>query len=344
MKILTGFFASAIFCFYSVQASEDDVESPQEAANIISINELAAQIQANTDAIAELENSGPRALAWLNSLKRDFRIVADMSPSPANNLITTFTNATSQTTTQLRYRQVTGALVYTSTATTTSGTGTGNITISGENTGLILTKYDKATSVPYTTTYLTNSSGNTIYYTNDKYWNMQWWTDCEVKVVDKWGNIIYWATTARRNSSEFQYNHPEVADTNYTVNVYTNYFYQNDGCVSRKWNFTLYNTKAISNYVGYYYYVSNIEITPNFNSSSLLNQIDRPKIPKYTAYQMWSEYYPDTMTWGEYVRMVFTNPENSILYWRQNASYTEQYNYNKVWKRAQLEYYGDYKL
>lgn len=331
---------STAFGAYSSQA--DSGGGASQGGNIISINELAAQTQANSDALDD-SNFNPRVLAWLNSLKRDFRVVADMTPSPAYNLVNTFYDSTWQNRSKLRYRQVTGGLEYTSTATTTSGTGTGNITISGENTGTILTKYDKATSVSYVESPIISSIGGSRYYTNDKYWDVQWWTDCELKVLDKWGNIVYWATTARKNSSEFQNNHPEVADNDYKIYVYTNYDYQNDGCVSKKWDFTQYKTSAISNYVGSSYYVSSIEIIPNFDDPSLLNWSDRVRIPKYTNYQSWSEYYPDTMTWGEYVRMVFTNPENTIVYWRQNASYTEQHNGSKVWKRAQLEYYGNYK-
>ena len=148
---------------------------------------------------------------------------------------------------------------------------------------------------------------NTLGYT-------KYWTDCELKVLDKDGNIVYFFSTIYYNSSQVRNNHPSVADDDAVV-----YYYvsggnpENNVCVKPKQRFTDGN--------------SSIGETENA-SYGTTNPIDN-KV-RITAIQI----YPSAK-----FRHLFLNPENSIMVWRQTPSIAEIDGKGaKLWRPAIIQF------
>ena len=158
-----------------------------------------------------------------------------------------------------------------------------------------------------------SSSGQplTAFPTQYQYYKVNWWTDCEVKVIDKWGNLIYFTSTIALENSQVSKLHPQICDKAPKVFAWlavgSN---SNGGCWGERKELTDF-TKSIGASIGSA--ISGIWIYPSINSTE------------------------------KRTRSVFNNPDNTILVWRQTTSEGETYNGNKLWRPARLEYYGDFK-
>jgi hypothetical protein len=162
--------------------------------------------------------------------------------------------------------------------------------------------------------------------------NTAWWTDCEVKVIDMWGNLIYFTTTIALENSQVSKLHPQICDKTPKVFAWLAVGYNsNGGCWGERKELTNF-TKSIGASIGSA--ISGIWIYPSINST------ETRIIPIYTGANQSTN---ESRVWGEYVRSVFNNPDNTILVWRQTAGEGETYNGNKLWRPARLEYYGDFK-
>lgn len=178
------------------------------------------------------------------------------------------------------------------------------------------------------------STGQTLstFKTGFYYYNIKWWTDCEVKVIDKWGNLIYFTSTIALENSQVLKLHPQICDKTPKVFAWLAVGYNsNGGCWGERKELTNF-TSSIGASIGSA--ISGIWIYPSINST------EKRTIPVYTGANQSTN---KSVIWGEYIRSVFNNPDNTILVWRQTTSEGETYNGNKLWRPARLEYYGAFK-
>ena len=141
----------------------------------------------------------------------------------------------------------------------------------------------------------------------------QYWTDCELKVLDKDGNIVYFFSTIYYNSSQVRALHPNVADDNAVVYYYVSGGNTNGVCVKPKKLFTNRN--------------SSIGATEGASYGTQKPNDDKVRI---TAIQI----YPSAA-----FRHLFPNPENSIMVWRQTPSMAEiDGNAEKLWRPAIIQF------
>lgn len=182
----------------------------------------------------------------------------------------------------------------------------------------------------------------TTYTDADRYFDMTPWTDFEIKVIDKYGNNIYFSSTIYLNSQSVMNGHSEIIDS--TPKIYylsTRDSEAADKCYGSKTAFTNFNS-SIGATVGSTYIVSGVWLYPSIDSTATRS------IPIYTGYGTSSGY--KSVVWGEYLREIFTNPENLIIVWRQTTITGETdapagYQYGrKRWIVVQPTYYGDFKL
>ena len=196
--------------------------------------------------------------------------------------------------------------------------------------------YYKTSNNEVTQTLDSNGRVKTTYAYVTRYYQLRWWTDCEVKVIDKWGNLVYFTSTIMLNSMQVQQLHPILCDSTPKIFAWVAVGSNgNGGCWGQRVEHTIFNASIGSEIASKFgSAISGIWIYPDVSSTT-------PRlVPIYTG----ANIYTDKMVvWGEYVREVFNNPDNTILVWRQTTSAGELYNGNKLWRPARLEYYGDFK-
>ncbi len=161
----------------------------------------------------------------------------------------------------------------------------------------------------------------------------QWWSDCEIKVIDKWGYLIYFTSTIMLNNAQVQYLHPEFCDNTPKIYYWKNTSYNSTGgCWGERQQLTNFSS-SIGAQVGAYG-VTAIWIYPSLDST------ETRTISVYNG----TTWVRKTVVWGQYLREVFTNPDNTILAWRQTTSTGEYYDgEEKLWRPVRLEFYGNFK-
>lgn len=201
------------------------------------------------------------------------------------------------------------------------------------------------TTTVYSNPFYYKNSNNTITRTVDSagksltsytsrymHYKMCWWTDCEVKVIDKWGNLVYFTSTIALSNTQVQMLHPDLCDSTPKVFAWVAVAENdNSGCWGKKVELTNFNSSIGATFGDS---ISGIWIYPDVSSTA------NRSIPIFTGANV---YTTQTVVWGTYVREVFNNPDNTILVWRQTKSVGEFYNDNKLWRPARLEYYGNFK-
>lgn len=190
---------------------------------------------------------------------------------------------------------------------------------------------------------LSSSGAAMATYTDaNSYYDMQPWTDFEIKVIDKFGNNIYFSSTIYLNSTSVMNGHSEIIDS--TPKIYYLSTRNSDDynkCYGAKTAFTNFNS-SIGATVGNTYIVSGVWLYPSIDST------ERRTVPVYKGYDSTSGY--KSVVWGEYIREIFTNPENLIIVWRQTTTTGETdaaggYQFGrKRWIVVQPTFYGDFKL
>lgn len=207
-----------------------------------------------------------------------------------------------------------------------------------------------------TTTRTVSASGTTMatfidYY---KYYNICWWTDCEIKGVDKWGNLILFTSTIGLNFSWVKSLHPEITDEAPTIYYWSTYYNSTGGCWGSKRQLTNFSS-SIGASNGSYYGVMGIWIYPNYDSTQGravpvykgAGSLDTTNYPKKGLGNNLNEANTKAgyrwVVWGDYVREVLENPDNTILAWRQTTTQGEYFDGNKLWRPVRLEPYGEFK-
>lgn len=145
------------------------------------------------------------------------------------------------------------------------------------------------------------------------------WTDCELKVLDKDGKIVYFFSTISFRNKQVQNLHSGILSDNEIENIdNVRVYYYVSGkdvvCASRKKRFTEFNMS-----------IASIE-----KISGNQQQFD-DKMKRITGIQIFpSAKFID----------VFLNPDNTIVVWRQNILKGEiDGNGQKLWKPAIIQYY-----
>ena len=293
-------------------------------------------------------------LSWLNSLKRNFYVFADMSPTPLD--YNSYLQTTSTQTNVFYYQWVSGVRKETRTANISDfSISLSNATnVVRTSSGTIPTTYNSAqfqnsnitANVNGTISYqdtvfnqgivqtVTNHGGQLPTYTiKDNVMNLKYWTDCELKVIDKWGNIIYFTSTINLNNAQVASLHPEITDESPTIWYFGTYRYATSECYGLKTQFTDFNS-SIGATIGSSYTVSGVWIYPNLSSK------ETRQVPNYTGYNQQSG--TKQVVWGQYIREIFENPNNTIIIWRQTAAQGELFNGKKLWRPVQITHYGNY--
>lgn len=292
-------------------------------------------------------------LSWINSLKRNFYVFVDMSPTPLD--YNSYLQTTSTQQNVFYYIQPFSILTETDTAnisnlsinlnngTNVVHTTNGSIPASYDQTqfknsnitatiqGSITYQKPKTVGVGLVQTKSSTNTSIPTYTTKDNVVNMRYWTDCELKVIDKWGNIIYFTSTIKLNNAQVASLHPEITDNSPTIWYFGTYSY--NGCYGTRTQFTNFSS-SIGATIGSTSTVSGIWIYPNLSSQATR------QVPNWTGYNQQSG--TKQVVWGQYIREVFENPNNTIIIWRQTTTQGELFGWKKLWRPVQITHYGDY--
>ena len=189
-------------------------------------------------------------------------------------------------------------------------------------------------------TVTSTGATKSTYIDADTRWDILWWTDFEIKVIDKYRNTLYFSSTIYLNSKSVVNGHRDIIDTGPTIYYLSDLFSDEpDTCFGAKTKFSNFNSSigATVGSFGSSYKVSGVWFYPNLDSQTTINA------PVYTGFNSYSQ--TRSMKFGDYVREIFTNPENTIIVWRQTTSYGEQLSCGrKRWIVVQPTYYGDFKV
>lgn len=292
-------------------------------------------------------------LSWINSLKRNFYVFVDMSPTPLDynsHLQTTstqknvfyyiqpFSILTETATADISNLSVTlnngTNVVHTSSGTipaTYDPSQFSNSNITATLNGTITYTKPRNVGVGLVQTLSSTTTKMPTYTTKDNVVNMQYWTDFEVKVIDKWGNIIYFTSTIKLKNAQVASLHPEITDESPTTWYFGTYSY--NGCYGTKTQFTNFSS-SIGATIGSSSNVSGIWIYPSLSSK------ETRRVPNYTGHNQQSG--TKQVVWGQYIREVFENPNNTIIIWRQTTTQGELFRGKKLWRPVQITHYGDY--
>lgn len=199
--------------------------------------------------------------------------------------------------------------------------------------------YRDASNALKRTVTSTGATKSTYIDTNTR-WDILWWTDFEIKVVDKYRNTLYFSGTIYLNSQYVINGHSNIIDKSPTIYYLSDLFSDEpDTCFGAKTKFSNFNSSigATVGSFGSSYKVSGVWFYPNLDSQTTINA------PVYTGFNSYSQ--TRSMKFGDYIREIFTNPENTIIVWRQTTSYGEQLSGGrKRWIVVQPTYYGDFKV
>ena len=186
-----------------------------------------------------------------------------------------------------------------------------------------------------------------------QYYKIGWWSDCEIKGIDKWGNIILFTSTIYLNSSSIKALHPEITDEAPTIYYWCTVVNPNGECWGVKQQLTDFNS-CIGATIGSSYAVTGIWIYPNYSSTN------ERAVPVYKGLgELDTENYPAKglgnnssaantkagytwVVWGEYLKSVVSNADNTIIAWRQTVNQGETFDGRKIWRPVKLEPYGEF--
>lgn len=186
-----------------------------------------------------------------------------------------------------------------------------------------------------------------------EYYELKWWSDCEIKGIDKWGNIILFTSTIKLNASSVKALHPEITDESPTIYYWRTVSNPNGDCWGVKQKLTNFNS-SIGATIGSNYVVTGIWVYPNYSST------DERAVPVYKGLgELDTENYPAKglgnnssaantkagykwVVWGEYLKSVVSNDDNTIIAWRQTLDKGETFRGEKIWRPVRLEPYGEF--
>lgn len=186
-------------------------------------------------------------------------------------------------------------------------------------------------------TVSSSGAAKPTYIDSDTRWDILWWTDFEIKAVDRHGNTLYFCSTICLGSQYVVNGHSNIIDKAPKI------FYLSDAdsagggrCFGAKTAFTDFGS-SIGATVGSSHKVSGVWLYPSLDSQTVINA------PVYTGLNAYTQ--TRSVKFGDYIREIFTDPENTIIVWRQTVSCGEQLSGGrKRWIVVQPTFYGDFKV
>ena len=179
------------------------------------------------------------------------------------------------------------------------------------------------------------------------------WTDTEIKVINKNGDLLYFTTTINLGATWIDRLHG--SNVLYDKNPKISYWFCTDfkshgskGCWGIKKDFIPTTTNSIGSAMPARYLsgVTAIWIIPDYESTSSSNFKDTLAYTYYLTKGM------EANTRGDLIKFIFDDPDNTVLSWRQNLmngesnplgdekSNTDSLKYSKLWRPCVLEPYG----
>jgi hypothetical protein len=201
------------------------------------------------------------------------------------------------------------------------------------------------------------SLANQYYYPNiENGTNLKhnFWTDTEIKVINKDGDLIYFTTTINLGAPWIDSLHNTsqanavLYDEKPTIYYWYATSYNNKGgCWGQKIKFNATSTNSIgSDLSAGNNTVTAIWIIPDYESTSSTN------FKNTLAYTYYSNKGMVATTRGELIKFIFDDPDNTVLSWRQNLmsgetnhqgsvdKNTDTLATSKLWRPCVLEAYG----
>ena len=186
-----------------------------------------------------------------------------------------------------------------------------------------------------------------------QYYELKWWSDCEIKGIDKWGNIILFTSTIKLNASSVKALHPEITDESPTIYYWRTVRNPNGDCWGVKQKLTNFDS-FIGATIGANDAVTGIWVYPNYSSTNEravpvykgLGELDKENYPakglgnNSSAANTKAGY--KWVVWGEYLKSVVSNNDNTIIAWRQTLNQGETFRGKKIWRPVRLEPYGEF--
>ena len=144
--------------------------------------------------------------------------------------------------------------------------------------------------------------------------------------------VIYYTATIALNNQQVAKLHPELTDKSCKIFYWTtnNSGTGTNGCYGQKKQLTNFNSSigAINSGHG----TLAVWIHPSISST------ETRTVPVYTGP---NQYTMKSVVWGDYIREIFSDPENTFVAWRQTTTQGEMYNNERVWRPQRIEWIGD---
>lgn len=197
----------------------------------------------------------------------------------------------------------------------------------------------------YDTTTGTSPSVNKIYrdfyiyvdMSPSPYSDSKYCSDFEIKVIDKYRNTLYFSATFSLQYSTFVNGHSNITDSSPTI-----YYFSTSGsgdynrCFGQRVKFSNYKKSSIGASLGSNT-ATGVWFYPSVDATDIVN------VPVYTGFGQYSK--TRRLKRGDYIREIFTDPNNTIIVWRQNMSTAETLPGGvKRWISVLPTYYGDSKV
>lgn len=169
------------------------------------------------------------------------------------------------------------------------------------------------------------------------YSNSKYCSDFEIKVIDQYRNTLYFSATFSLHYSTYINGHSNITDSHPKIYYFsTSGSWDDNRCFGQRVQFLNYSHASIGATVGANT-VTGVWFYPSLNTTEMVT------VPVYTGFQQYSE--TRRLKRGDYIREIFTDPNNTIIVWRQNMSTAELLpNGEKRWISILPTYYGDSKV
>jgi hypothetical protein len=169
------------------------------------------------------------------------------------------------------------------------------------------------------------------------YSDSKYCSDFEIKVIDQYRNTLYFSATFSLNNSTYVNGHSNITDSSPTI-----YYFSTAGsgdynrCFGQRVQFSNYKKSSIGASIGSNT-VTGVWFYPSLDANDIVN------VPEYTGFGQYSK--TRNVKRGDYIREIFTDPNNTIIVWRQNMSTAETLPGGvKRWISILPTYYGDSKV
>lgn len=169
------------------------------------------------------------------------------------------------------------------------------------------------------------------------YSDSKYCSDFEIKVIDQYRNTLYFSATFSLRYSTYVNGHSNITDSNPTIYYFsTSDSWDYNRCFGQRVKFSNYANGSIGASLGSNT-ATGVWFYPSVNATDIVN------VPVYTGFGKYST--TRRLKRGDYIREIFTDPNNTIIVWRQTTSKAELLPSGvKRWISILPTYYGDSKV